>query len=214
MFFITEILLLSILLINLYLLISLRVTTAIKALALQGIILALLPLAIPGLKFNIHIIIIPIGGLLIKGIVIPRLLFKAIREVHISKDIEPYVKPALSLILGMIFIIISFWISHRLVLPMEVRSAIWVPVALASVMMGLFIIISRRKAITQVLGYLVLENGIYAFGLALAKQMPTLIEMGVLLDVFMGVFIMGIIINHIKDVFDDLDTDNLTILRD
>jgi len=81
-------------------------------------------------------------------------------------------------------------------------------------MIGLLILISRKKAITQVLGYLVLENGIYILGLSLAAQMPFLVEMGVLLDVFVGVFIMGIIINHIKDIFDDLNVENLTILKD
>ena len=73
---------------------------------------------------------------------------------------------------------------------------------------------SRRKAITQVVGYLVLENGIYLFGLMLIEEMPLLVEAGILLDLFVGIFVMGIVINHIRVAFDSLDTGHLSELRD
>ena len=75
-------------------------------------------------------------------------------------------------------------------------------------------IVSRRKAIMQTLGYLAMENGIYAFGLAFAVEEPLLVEMGVLLDVFVAVFVMGIAIHHISREFDHIDTDRLSALKD
>ena len=88
------------------------------------------------------------------------------------------------------------------------------PLAMFNIMIGLFAIVSRRKALTQVLGYLVMENGIYAFGLAFALNEPLLVGLGILLDAFMAVFVMGITIFHISREFDHMDTDRLSALRD
>src|SRR5436190_671839 len=104
--------------------------------------------------------------------------------------------------------------SRRLPLPQTPVSPLIVPVALFTSFVGLFIIVSRRKALTQVLGYLVLENGIYAFGVGLVQNTPMLVELGVLLDVFVAVFVMGITIFHINRQFDHIDTDQLATLKD
>jgi hydrogenase-4 component E len=79
---------------------------------------------------------------------------------------------------------------------------------------GLFLIVARRTALTQALGYLVMENGIYAFGVGLVEGTPMLLELGILLDVFVAVFVMGIAIFHISREFDHIDTDRMTTLRD
>ena len=79
---------------------------------------------------------------------------------------------------------------------------------------GFLILTTRRKAITQVVGYLVLENGIFVMGLALLEAMPLLVEAGVLLDLFVGIFVMGIIINHISREFSSMDTARLSSLKE
>ena len=89
-----------------------------------------------------------------------------------------------------------------------------VPVAIFMMLAGLFLIVSRKKALTQVIGYLVVENGIYAFGVAIMHEAPFLVEIGVLLDAFVAVFIMGIILFHINREFDHIDTDRLITLKD
>lgn len=78
---------------------------------------------------------------------------------------------------------------------------------------GLFLVIARRTAVNQVLGYLVLENGIYAFSLAMVRDVPFLVEIGVLMDMFVAVFVMGIAIYRINSEFDHIDSDRLTKLR-
>ena len=110
--------------------------------------------------------------------------------------------------------LLSLWLSERLPLPQVPISSLIVPVALCTSLIGLFVIISRKKAITQVLGYLVLENGIYAFGVGVVPHSPLLVELGVLLDVFVAVFVMGITIFHINRQFDHIDTDRLVLLKD
>jgi hydrogenase-4 component E len=89
-----------------------------------------------------------------------------------------------------------------------------VPASLATVAVGAILITTRRKAISQVLGYLVLENGIFVFGLLLVEAMPFLVEAGVLLDLFVGIFVLSIIIHHINREFASLDTRRLSLLRD
>ena len=89
-----------------------------------------------------------------------------------------------------------------------------IPVALASVMIGLVVLITRAKAISQVVGYLILENGVFLFGLTQTSRVPFLIEIGVLLDVFVGAFIMGIVVFHINREFDSISSAQLTELRE
>ncbi len=211
---VSDIVLILVLLSDLYLIGLTRLGASIKVVAFQGVLLALLPIFSPNMTFSIHLLIIALGSLSIKAILIPAFLFRAIREVNIRMEIDSYIPYSASLLAGMGIVLVSFWVTSKFNLPVIVASTLWTPTALTAVMIGLLILISRKKAITQVLGYLVLENGIYILGLSLVAQMPFLVEMGVLLDVFVGVFIMGIIINHIKDIFDDLNVENLTILKD
>ena len=105
-------------------------------------------------------------------------------------------------------------VAGRLPLPGAGGTTFLVPVALFTMMVGLLLIVGRRKAVMQTLGYLAMENGIYAFGLAFAVEEPLLVEMGVLLDVFVAVFVMGIAIHHISREFDHIDTDRLSALKD
>jgi hydrogenase-4 component E len=89
-----------------------------------------------------------------------------------------------------------------------------VPTSLSILFVGLFLVVSRKKALSQALGYLVFENGIYAFGVGIAYEAPALIEMGILLDVFVAVFVMGITVFHISREFDSIDTTRLATLKE
>jgi len=89
-----------------------------------------------------------------------------------------------------------------------------VPASLATVLTGFLILCSRRKAITQVVGYLVLENGIFVMGLTLHDAMPYLVEIGVLLDLLVAIFVIGIVINHINREFASLDVTRLDTLKE
>jgi hydrogenase-4 component E len=142
------------------------------------------------------------------------LLSRVLQESGVHREVEPVVGYIGSLLLGMLTLAVSFWLSARLPLPRPAISVLVVPVALFTTLAGLFLIVTRRTALTQVLGYLVLENGIYVFGVSLAQDTPMLVELGVLLDVFVAVFVMGIAIFHINREFDHIDTEQLTSLRD
>ncbi|PIP84118.1 MAG: hydrogenase [Elusimicrobia bacterium CG_4_9_14_3_um_filter_62_55] len=210
----SQLLLAFIVFLSLYLLGSSSLTGCIKIVALQGMCLGVLPLTIHAEGFHPRALLLAAGMFVLKGIVIPRILKYAIREVKIRRELEPIVGYAPSLLLGAALVGVSFVLAERLPVPAGLRTSLLIPISLATVMMGMLMMISRIKAVTQVIGYLVFENGIYLFGLAISYEVPWLIEMGVLLDVFVAVFVMGIVIDHIARAFDSISTEKMTRLND
>lgn len=207
-------LLVLIVLTNLKLLGTSRLGGCIRVVAAQGILLGGLPLLTGGEAFAPRSLLLAAAGVGLKGIVFPWLLLRALREAKVQREVRPYLGYTASMLFGGAVLGIGLWAGSRLPLPAAVRSSLLVPVALATMLTGLLVVVSRRKAITQVLGYLVFENGIYAFGVGIAPDAPVLVELGILLDVFVAVFVMGIMIFHINREFDDIDTERLSELRD
>jgi hydrogenase-4 component E len=190
-----------------------RLSTCIRALAAQGLLLGALPvLIVPSL--TVHAVVLAVGTVAVKAVVLPRFLTWAIREAAARREVEPVVGFNASLLLGAGAAALAFAIAAHLPLRQAAPDALLVPAALTTVMIGLIVLTTRRKAITQVVGYLMLENGIYLFGLTQTESVPFLLELGVLLDVFVGVFVMGIVVFHINREFDSLDSTRLTELTD
>lgn len=196
------------------LLASSRLVACIRTVAIQGILLGLLAIAVQDGKLSIVGVLLPLTSATVKGFLLPWLLTRAMRDADTVREIEPLIGYNLSVIIGAIALGVSLWLGERLPLPNQPASFLLVPAALFTCLAGLVLLITRSKAITQVLGYLTLENGVYAFGAAVALQMPILLELGILLDVFVGVFVMGIAIFHISRQFDHIDTDRLVSLSD
>ncbi len=192
---------------------SSRLTYCIKIVAAQGVVIGILPCIIYG-EFALLPIVIAIFTITVKGIVFPLLLGWSLKTAQVAREVEPLVSYPFSIITAVLIFILSFWLGSRLSLPASFCGYLLVPVAFSTIMTGLFLIVSRVKALTQVLGYLIMENGIYAFGVALLREQPLLVELGVLLDMFVAVFVMGIAIFHISREFDHIDTHVLDNLSD
>ena len=208
-----EPLLVVLLLLNLYLLGSSRVRAVIGGSALQGVVLGVLAVTAHG-GLAVAPVIAAVGAVLVKAILIPRLLYKAIRDVGIQREVEPYIGYVPSLLLGAFGTGLAVVFARSLPVVAEHRESLLMPASFATVLTGFILLVTRRKAITQVVGYLVLENGIFIMGLALLQAMPFLVEFGVLLDLFVAIFVMGIIINHISREFASTDVDELSRLKD
>ena len=189
-----------------------RLSACIRAVALQGLLLGILPPILFGTA-SAHTLALAAGTVLVKAIVLPAFLRWAIREASVRREVEPLIGYMASLLLGVAALAVSFAVANVLPAAGHQPGAL-IPVALATVMIGLIVLITRAKALTQVLGYLMLENGIYLFGLTQLERVPFLVEVGVLLDVFVAVFIMGIVIHHISRAFDHIDTHAMTTLKD
>jgi hydrogenase-4 component E len=199
---------------NLRLLGASRIGASVRTVAVQGILLGLLALLVHHGEPSSSVWLVAVGGAALKGVVFPWLLLRALRSADVEREVEPFVGPNASLLAGVAALGMSLWLARRLPLPEGAHSSVLVAVALFSILVGLFLIVARKKAISQVLGFLVMENGIYTFGVGLVQQSPLLVELGVMLDVFVAVFVMGIAMFHISREFDHIDTHELTTLKD
>jgi len=209
----TDLFILALVLTNFKLLATSRLAALIKTTAYQAVALSVIPLTLAARPWPLHLALLSLVTLAVKGGILPWLLRRAMREAEVQREIEPIVGFSASVLIGMVLLGMSFLIAVPLKLSVPMQSAFLFPGALFTTLTGLMIIVSRRKALTQVVGYLVMENGVYAFGAALAVQEPLLVEMGILLDVFVAVFVMGITIYQISREFDHIDTDRLSELK-
>lgn len=198
---------------NLLALGSSRLPSVVRAMAVQGVVLGLLPIVIEA-RFDWLVALVGVVTIAVKGVVIPSLLRRAMRAANIEREIEPFIGFVPSLLLGAVGTIAAVALAHELPLLPEHAGTLLVPGSLASIFTGFILLVGRVKAISQVCGYLILENGIYLFGLLLIHSTPLLVESGILLDLTVGVFVIGIIVDRIQRAFDSLDTRKLTALHE
>jgi hydrogenase-4 component E len=151
----------------------------------------------------------------VKGVLIPKLLFRAIVLADIRTTITSVIGFMPTLLLGGVGTAAALIFAHRLPPPPEgLRQQLLIPAALSTVLSGFILLVTRREALAQVLGYIVMENGIFIFGLLLIDAVPLLVELGVVLDMFVGVLVMGIIVHHVSRALPDASTEHLRSLRE
>lgn len=202
-----------VLLTNFFLLGTSRLRAVINGTAVQGVLLGTLTLLVHH-ELSLRPVLIAAGTTIIKAIVIPWMLSRAMREVSIRHEVEPFIGYIFSLVLGAIGTGLAMLFVGTLPLAPQHVGSLLIPTSLATVLTGFILLTTRRKAITQVAGYLVLENGIFVMGLALIEALPFFVEVGVLLDLLVAIFVMGIIILQIGREFASLDTTRLSSLKE
>ena len=191
-----------------------RLPVLIRAVAVQGVLLGLLPLVLEAHAFDWRLALITLATVAGKGVLIPGLLHRAMRTSNIARELEPFIGYIPSLLLGAGGTIAAVALARHLPLLPEHAGTLHIPGAIALILTGFILLIGRTKAISQVCGYLILENGIYLAGLLLIRSTPILVEFGILLDVTVGVFVIGIIRGRIQPAFRSLDTRKLTALHE
>jgi hydrogenase-4 component E len=208
-----NLLLVGVLLLNLFMLGTSRIRGLIQAAALQGVVLGaiLFMMADPS---GLNTGLLAIATVVLKGSLIPRMLRRALREAQIKREVEPLIGFVPTMLLGAVGTLLSIAFASGLPLAPQHQELLIVPASFSTVVTGFILLTTRIKAITQAIGYLVLENGIFIFGMLLVEAMPFLVEIGVLLDVFVGIFVVSIIIHHIQREFASLDTRRLASLKE
>lgn len=191
-----------------------RLGNCISSVSLQGALLSLLPLLASNLSFDWHHLFLAITSFIIKAIIIPLLLTRSLNQAKIKQEVDPTISLHLSLLGGGAILVGAFLGARSFSLPTAPFPSLIIPVALSILFIGFLLLVSRTKAISQVIGFLVLENGIFLFGITLIGEFPLTVEMGVFLDLLVGVFVMGIMIYHINRTFDHIDTRALSVLKD
>jgi hydrogenase-4 component E len=202
-----------VLLTNFFLLGTSRLRAIINGTALQGVLLGSLTLLVHH-ELGVRPVLVAVGATAIKAVVIPWLLARALREAAIRREVEPFIGYILSLVLGAIGTGLAMLFAGTLPLAPQHVGSLLIPTSLATVITGFILLTTRRKALTQVAGYLVLENGIFVMGLALIEAIPFFVEIGVLLDLLVAIFVMGIMMLQINREFSSLDTTRLSSLKE
>lgn len=149
----------------------------------------------------------------LKTIIIPRYLTRLHSRVRSKREVEPYVNVATSLIIVGLLVLLAYTVTRPLVAVSALPTRGGLPLAVGLIFVVLFVIITRKKALTQVVGFLVMENGVAMLAVLGTYGIPLIIELGVFLDVLMGYLVMQIFIYQIKTTFDSIDVDRLNQLK-
>ncbi|HEX8038406.1 MAG TPA: hypothetical protein VF490_04625 [Chryseosolibacter sp.] len=195
-----------------YVVVANRLYTYIVILAVQGLVLfgvAFIEL----IEINIaNLIFILFETVVFKAVAIPMFLNYVIKKNNLTREAEPFVSNFISVVIITGIIIGSFLLSNTL--HDEQLKSLFFVVALSSLFTGLYIIVSRRKIITHVMGFLIIENGVFVLSLAVGSEMPMIVNVGIMLDIFVSVLLLGIFVNRIGDVLKEHDAEQLRQLKD
>lgn len=192
---------------------SSRLPRLINIVAFQGIVVSLVPflldhdMAAGGIVFTL-------ATIAVRGIIIPMSIITAINKVDIKREVESIIGYHASIVCGLLLIVAATYVGRQLNIPAIKDYTLLFPTAIALLVAGMFLMMARRNAIAMVLGYIMMENGIYLVGTTISVRVRHIVEFGILLDVLAGVMIMAIILQNIKQTFDDVDTAHLRSLKE
>jgi len=192
---------------------SSRLPVLIKVLAFQGVVVSIVPLFI-GHDLSGWGILFTLVTMIIRGIIIPFCIYLAIKKVAIHREVEPIIGYHASLLAGLGLIVAATYVSHKFDITSISTSTLLLPASITLLVAGMFLLMARRNAIAMVLGYIMMENGIYLVGTTFSVRARHIVEFGILLDVLAGVMIMAVILQNIKQKFDDVDTALLRTLKE
>lgn len=212
----TDVLIILAVLTNLRLLATGRMVSLINWTAVQGVVLGLFALLARQSHLTPDVFMVGVVALVLKGYVFPKFLLHATKTAHASREVEPYVGYISSILIGLVALAVSLWLGTRLHIPGGPggdTSRLLVPATLFAVFSGQFLIVGRKTAITQVVGFLVMENGAFMLGVGTLYYAPFIVEIGVLLDMFAAVLILTVLINDMNRAFHHIDTHKLNRLR-
>lgn len=191
-----------------------RLSACVDLFALQSAFLVVTAALVAYLTGNQHIYIAAVLTGVIKVIIIPRVLKKVIDRLNVKRELVMYVNVPAGLLVCGGLVMLAFFISEPIIPLGFLLTRDSLPIALAIVLIGFFTMIARQKAVTQLVGFLVLENGLFLGATAATYGMPLIVELGVFFDVLIATLIAGIYTNRLQDAFDSVDTNRLTVLKE
>ncbi len=208
----TNVLLILLIITLLYVSIANRIITYVRVLALQGFILfGVTYLQLKDIE-TWNLVLIMLETIIFKAVAVPLFISYLIKRNRMTRETEPYLPHFVSLIIVTSIVVVTILLSNSI--KDTHLDKIFFIVSLSTLFTGLYFIASRKKIITHVMGYLIIENGVFVLSLAVGNEMPNLVNLGIMLDVFASVLILGIFLNKIGDVFRDADVDQLSNLKD
>ncbi len=190
-----------------------RVHAYITAFAAQSVALAGVALLVGYYGHDGALYVVGALFFLVKGLAIPLLLRRMESRFGAERELHPYVNTATSLLISGLLVLFAYVLMRPLVLLSRLPTRAGMPLAMGLVFVSLFVIVSRKKALTQVIGFLMLENGVALLAVLGTYGIPLIVELGVFLDLLMGFLVMQIFVYQIHETFDSIDVEHLNRLR-
>ncbi len=208
----TDILLIALAMSLLYISIANRLFTYLNILVFQGFILFGVTFLTLTKISTVNLMLIMLETIVFKALAVPWFINYVIRRNGITREAEPYLPNFVSLII-VTFITVATIILSSSIKDVNLDKTFFV-VALSTIFTGLYLIVTRKKIITHVIGYIIIENGVFVLSLAVGNEMPMLVNLGIMLDIFASVLILGVFFNRIGDLLKDPDINHLRNLKD
>ncbi len=208
-----SIILTGFLVVTFLLVVAKRITALIRAFRIQSFFLFLYALYMGLNQYHLEMFIVCGLVFVLKVIAIPLVLFRIMRRINVEEDLGLIVNPQLSLIIALVFAYLSYLFAHNaMALANSFESAAFV-FSITAMCIGFFIMVSRMKALGQVIGLLVMENGIFLAASAIAGGMPFFVEIALFFDIFVFVVIIEVFVYKVNRLFTHIDTSKMKSLK-
>jgi hydrogenase-4 component E len=191
-----------------------RVLALVRLFALQGAALVASTLVVAWSTGQHHLYYSAALTLALKVLVLPYVLHRLIHRLQVQWDTETLVNIPTTLLIGLLIVIFSFGLAQPISQLASTLTRSTLGIAIAVVMLAFLMMITRRKAVSQVVGFLAMENGLFFAATSATYGMPMVVELGIALDVLVGVFILGIFFFQIREQFESLDLHHLESLKE
>ncbi|PCE30645.1 formate hydrogenlyase [Burkholderia ubonensis] len=191
-----------------------RILSLIHLYTLQGVALVLANLILGVVTGDGHLYVSAGLTVVLKVGVIPWILYRLVRRLNVQADVEPLINIPTTLLIGIVLVIIAFNVAAPISQLATSVARGTLGIALACVLLSFMAMITRAKAIPQVIGFLSMENGLFFAATAATNGMPMIVELGIGLDVLVGILILGVFMFQIREQFDSLDIHHLEKLKD
>lgn len=162
----------------------------------------------------IALLFVFIETLIVKAIVIPIFLRKVLKKTHAHRDTDANIPHFYALFISSIILFAGFMVANIDTTELKLVDSMYFGVSLAIIITSLWLITVKHTVLSNVIGFITMENGIFLLSLSVAKEMPMIVNMGVLLDIFIAVFILGMLVKEINNEFEDLEISHLSDLKD
>jgi hydrogenase-4 component E len=191
-----------------------RMYGLVNLFAWQGLFLSINTAIVGFVAGKHHLYISSLLTLSLKVVLLPYILHVLIRRLKVHKEVEMVVNIPMTMLIGIALVIFSYHLTAPVMELSTLVTRSTLAVALATVMIGLLMMITRRHAVTQIIGFLAMENGLFFAATSATYGMPLVVELGVALDILIAAFIFGIFFFHINTTFDSLDVDQMARLKE
>jgi hydrogenase-4 component E len=201
------------LLMSFLLLIRNSLAAQVRMFAAQSGVLSALAAVVAYFSGNRELFGVAVAFAVIKVVVIPKVLNRAVTNIGLQRAVAPYLGTSMTLVICGGLVVVAFYVMAPVTASNRLPTADGIPLAFAGVLIGLFTTVNRRRALTQILGFLMLENSIFMIALLATYGVPLIVEMGVFLDVLVAVLILEVFVYRIKENFESIDVKHLGSLR-